>query len=219
MSSFGRLCLTLVAWGWLTGSVAFAVPGVPESGILEFSVTRSGDRIGRQIYRFKRVDDQMEVVVQTDIDYRILFLPVYRFRHEALEVWQDGQLTSLTSSTNDNGEWLSLDVRLQEGELMAVKPGGAEAMPADAVPASLWNPAVLDRGILFDPVRGAVMRTEMDHLGEETLIVGGEPVATRHYRLSGEYRRDLWYDRNSGVLVRVRLQARDGSVVEYRRDR
>lgn len=213
-----RLCLTLIVSSWLAISEVLAGPGIPADGLLDFAVTRNGERIGQQVYRFTRAGEETRVAIETYIDYRFMFLPLYRFKHESLEIWQDDRLASLVSTTNDNGEQLRLEVRSRDNRLLMFRPDGVEKIDRDTVPASLWNAAVLDRGRLFGTVRGDVMQTEAVLLGEEILTVEGQPITTRHYRLSGEYRRDLWYDKESGVLVRVRFQAKDGSVVEYVRE-
>ena len=105
-------------------------------------------------------------------------------------------------------------------------PGGSErrqydrhAMQVDATVGIQGGPSRACRiqdfcpGGLFLAVEGANGSGIV--LGEKTLEINGEPVVTRHYRLSGGYDRELWYDRSNDVLVRVRFKAEDGSQVEY----
>jgi hypothetical protein len=42
----------------------------------------------------------------------------------------------------------------------------------------------------------------------------GRSVEARHYQLSGELERELWYDA-AGVLVQVRFKGKDGSDIRY----
>ncbi len=209
----GALAAMLVL---LSGSTFAGTPraGVPEDGVLRFDIVRNGTRIGTQVYRFRREGRRVAVDIRTDIDYRLLFIPVYRFEHESHEVWEDGLLTSLVSTTNDNGEPIKLRVVREEDSLMVIGEDGTMYVDREIVPASLWNRMVLERDRVLGTIGGGVKRIEVDYIGEETLTVRGRSVKARHFRLSGEYNRELWYDEND-VLVRVRFVAEDGSVVQY----
>lgn len=182
---------------------------------LTFTVTRNGNPIGSHVYIFDRQGARTVVEIRTDIDFRLLSLPLYRFQHKSREVWDGDRLVRLVSNTNDNGEPVTLDVRA-EGRVLKVgiRDQAVEVDPA-VVPASLWNRAVVKRERLLDTVNGAVMKTSVADLGDETVTIAGAAVPARRYRLSGDYRRDLWYDRRDGTLVRVLFEATDGSEVEY----
>jgi hypothetical protein len=198
------------------GHAAMAVPAsAVREGRLAFTVTRNGEPIGSQVYHFDRHGRRVIVDIRTDIDFRLLSLPIYRFRHESREIWDGDRLIRLISNTDDNGDPVSLDVRA-EGRVLKVG-GAAGQLDVDpkAVPASLWNPVVVQRDRLLDPVDGTVMTTKVAFLGEETLAIGDRKVQTRKYRLSGDYSRDLWYDSRDGSLVRVQFKGPDGSELEY----
>lgn len=208
--------LFLVVLGLAAAPGAFALPvvrGVPDDGVLDFTIERNGKAIGRHVYRFDRHDGRLEVVIRTDIDYRLLFLPLYRFRHESREVWQDGKLAKLTSVTNDNGAEKQLTVRPAGGVLRA-EGKAREAVAEDIVPASLWNAALLRHDRVIGTIDGGVMAIQATYLGEETVKVEGRPVLAHHFRLTGEFERELWYG-TDGVLLRVRFTASDGSEIQY----
>ena len=189
--------------------------GGADDGELAFTVTRNGAPIGSHVYHFDRQGRRVVVDIHTDIDFRLLWIPVYRFRHESREIWDGDRLVRLVSKTDDNGEPVALDVTT-DGSVLKVG-GDAEPFAVDpmAVPASLWNPVVVKRERLLDTVNGMVLTPKAAFVGEELLTVAGRQVQTRRYKLSGDYSRDLWYDAGDGSLVRVLFEARDGSEVEY----
>lgn len=204
----GLLLAVATAAGAVTG-------GALEDGTLSFTVTRNGKPIGSHVYSFDRQGNRTVVEIRTNIDFRLFSLPVYRFKHESREIWNGNQLVRLSSSTDDNGEPIALTIRA-EGPVLKV--GGQDTsveVDSRAVPASLWNRDVVERERLLDTVNGAVMKTSATDLGDDTVTVGGETVPARRFRLSGEYNRELWYDRRDGTLVRVLFKADDGSDVEY----
>ena len=182
---------------------------------LAFTVTRNGTPIGSHVYTFDRHGSRTDVEIRTNIDFRLLSLPVYRFKHESHEVWDGDRLVRLVSNTDDNGEPVALDVRAEGQVLKVGAQDQAVDVDANAVPASLWNRDVVRRGRLLDTVNGDLMKTTATDLGDDTVTVGGKKIPARRFRLSGEYNRDLWYDRRDGALLRVQFEARDGSEVEY----
>lgn len=188
--------------------------GVPEDGVLAFDIVRNGKPIGTHTYRFDRHGERTEVRIRTNIDYRLLFIPVYRFEHESLEVWENGRLARLESDTNENGTPVKLRVQREEDTLMVVGEDGTMHVDREIIPASLWNRLVLNRHEILTTISGNVKSMQVAYVGEETLEVRGEKRRTYHFRLTGEFERDLWYDR-SDVLVRVRFEASDGSTVQY----
>jgi hypothetical protein len=182
---------------------------------LSFTVTRNGKAIGSHVYTIDRHGEKTVVEVKTDIDFRLLSLPIYRFKHQSREIWDGDRLVRMVSVTDDNGEPVTLDVRADGPVLRVGGPDDAVEVDAKAVPASLWNRDVVRRERLLDTVSGALMKTSATDLGDDTVTVGGKEIPARHFRLSGDYNRELWYDRKDGTLVRVLFEADDGSEVEY----
>lgn len=209
--------LTVAAVATLATAAAFAAAGtasVPRDGVLAFDIVRNGKPIGTHTYRFSTEGERTKVEIRTDISFQLLFIPVYRFEHESREIWENNRLTSLESSTNDNGTPVKLRVYRDEDSLMVIGEDGMMHVDREIIPASLWNRLVLDRNKLLMTTSGSVKSTQVEYVGEETVEVRGQPHKARHFRLTGQFSRDLWYDEND-VLVRVRFEASDGSTVQY----
>lgn len=215
IKSATRMLLVVAALG-LTAGMAAALPSsLPSSDRLDFVVTRNGEAIGTHRYRFTRKGDRVKVDIQTEIDFKVLFVPLYRFRHVSQEIWDGDKLASLKSSTNDNGEPVKLEVRSVDKSLAVNGKKTVEKVDPKAVPASLWNSVLVNRNQMVGTVDGSIMETQVTRLGDDVVKVGGQSIATDHYRVTGDYQRELWYDRSDGTLVRVRFTASDGSEVEY----
>ena len=205
-------CAALFLALGLTGAASAA--GVPADGVLAFDIVRNGEAIGTHTYRFDRSGGRTEVRIKTDINFRLFFIPVYRFEHESKEVWQDGRLDSLESNTNENGTPVKLQVHRDEDSLMVYGEDGNLHVDREIIPASLWNRLVLDRSQTLTTISGNVKKFEVEYVGETELEVRGQKVMTQHFRLTGEFERELWYDKDD-VLVGVRFEASDGSTVAY----
>lgn len=213
---FGRPFALLVVLSVVLGSGAYAAaPGVPADGRLQFTVVRDGEPIGTHNYRFAKNAAGTTVHIRTDIDYRFLFLPLYRFRHTSKEVWSGGKLTELSSRTDDNGESIRIEAHANGKGLVVNSLDGKYRAGPGVVPSSLWNVDVVRAKELLSTIRGELLKTDSKFLGEEVLTLNGRQVPTRRYRLIGQFERNVWYERDSNVLVRVKFKASDGSWVEY----
>ena len=188
--------------------------GVPEDSILSFNIVRNGSAIGTHTYRFDRYGVRTEVRIKTAIDFRLLLIPVYRFEHESHEVWENCRLSSLQSFTNENGTPVKLQVFLDEDFLMVMSEDGEGHVDREIIPASLWNRMILERKETFSTISGNLKRFEVTYVGQEDVEIQGTTSSAQHFRLSGEFERDLWYDAND-ILVRVQFEASDGSTVAY----
>ena len=208
----GDLAL-LVLW-WLLAGTALA-SGVPDDGVLDFAILRNGEEIGRHTLHFEARGQDLEVRITARVDFRFGFIPLYRFDHRALEVWRGGALARLSATTADNGDDFQIEVR-RNGAGLALSVNGEPALlEADIIPASLWNIALVKRSQILDPADGEIMSVATRDAGDETITVRGREIATRHYIMTGDFERDLWYDRQ-GVLMQVRFKGDDGSDIVYR---
>ena len=195
---------------------AQATTGIPSNGSLGFTVQRDGENVGEHTIRFDNSDDSLKVEVQTSINVKLPFLgvSVYHFEHKGSELWRDGALIRLESTTDDDGEPRRLNVR-REGEKLRVESNIAEHdSAANLIPASLWHPDLITRHVLLNTLDGSEMAVSVSEQANETLQVQGRAVQTRHFVVSGGLNRELWYDAK-GVLVKVAFAAKDDSRIEY----
>ena len=197
-------------------SVFAAVPG---NGVLKFAIVRNGKEIGFQVYRFRQVQDAVEVVVSTRIKFKLGFITVHRLNHDSHEIWKKDRLVAFSSSTSEKNivkGRTKYHVAVQEdGEDLSVEAAqdGWRA-PTDAIPASFWNSEFVHANTLIDTVDGAKLVVTVEPLGNDVISVNGGMLDARHYRVSGDMERELWYDHNN-VLVQVRFIADDGSEIQF----
>jgi hypothetical protein len=199
-----RALLAAIVLLCLAAPALAAMPGVPASGQMTFTVLRNGSPIGRHVYSFESKGSQEIVHVQIRILYVLLGIPFYRFEHDSTEVWQKGHLASLTSSTNDDGKQLELKLEAEGANLVGNLNGAPLKLENTFLPGSLWNPATGRASNLADVVEGKRLEVEAHSQGNQVT-------------LTGKLNRQIWYD-DQGALFEVRFKARDGSEIRYVRD-
>ncbi len=189
--------------------------GIPDSGVLSFTVMRKGAEIGTHTIRFKQRGGELAVDIATDINVKIfLGISVYHFKHQGQERWRDGALVALASTTDDDGAEHQLQVLFDGGALKVESGERQQLSAADIMPASLWNVELVKRGLLLNTLDGREMRIYVAEQGLESIEVMGDTVEARHYVVSGGLERELWYDAK-GVLVQYKLRGNDDSEVLY----
>ena len=50
--------------------------------------------------------------------------------------------------------------------------------------------------------------------GQQAVPVHGKTVQARHFVITGDLERELWFD-DDNVIVKVRLKGKDGSDIQY----
>lgn len=190
---------------YLLVTVSFAMPSMasslPSKGSLRFDVIRKGKDIGDHSYAFTGSPGAYSVKVTTDIAVKIPLLRInaYEFKQQSTETWSGGQMTAISSATNDDGTAHELN-----------QPGKG------LLPASLWNDEIVKSRKLLNTIDGRIMSVKVTDLGIQAVPVRGGQVNAHHYRISGDLDRDIWYD-DDGNLAHVSFKADDGSTVTYLR--
>jgi len=188
----------------------------PKQDGWRFLVLRHGNVIGEHHFTFSRRGDDFVVEVAIDIAVDMLGITLFRFTHRAEEVWRDGWLQSLVTATDDDGTLWRVESERRDGALRGQVNDVGFDVSGFVVPASLWHRDTPKTQVLFGTIDGRVKVVNSEALGEEAVTVGGRQVQARHWRLSGQLQRDVWYGPDCGI-ARVTFPARDGSLITLER--
>jgi hypothetical protein len=188
----------------------------PREAGWRFLVLRHGNVIGEHLFTFSRRGDDFVVEVAIDIAVDLLGITLFRFTHRAEEVWRDGWLQSLVSATDDDGTLWRLQSERSDDALRGTVNDVGFDVSGFVIPASLWHRDTPRTQVLFGTIDGRTKVINSETLGEEEVRAGGRKVAARHYRLSGELERDVWYGDDCGI-AQVTFPARDGSLITLER--
>ncbi|RVU33901.1 hypothetical protein EOI86_22480 [Hwanghaeella grinnelliae] len=215
--SAARAAMATIVFASLLPLAAYAgIEGVPQEGALNFTVLRDGSEIGEHKITFDQSGDDLKVDINTDIKVTLplIGIAVYRFEHEGHEVWRNGHLAALNSKTYDDGTDHKVDAAATEDALAVKSDIVDQTSAATIIPASLWNPALMQQSVLLNTLDGHEMAVQVETVGMESVNVKGAETKANHIRVSGGLERDLWYT-PEGSLVMVRFAAKDGSEIKY----
>lgn len=190
-----------------------ALAAVPEDGQLEFRVLRNGSDIGFHRLEFRERGEKLEVDIDIELQIGLGFITLFRYDHDNLEVWRDGELVAFESRTDNDGEDLAVRASV-EGERMVIEGNaidGSRKVAPLAVPTTYWNPDQLQRATtLVDTQTGELLDVTVTPLGAERITVRGQEIDATRYRVEGDLKVDLWYDAaDHWVKMQFRLQGAD----------
>ncbi len=190
----------------ILGGVGFALaPGaalaVPNR--LAFQVYRNGAKVGEHIMTFTGDDTARTISTNVAMTVKVGPVPVYKYKHTAIEKWVAGKWASIDTTTNGNGKLTKASGRAMGSYVQIIGPAGSQRAPADAVPLSHWNQANFSRP-LFNQQEGKLLKVRCTQ------------VAPGHWSIRGETEIDNFYDA-SGNWLALKGKLEDGSKLEYKR--
>lgn len=187
---------------------------MPSAKVLRYDVLRDGDKIGIHEFRFKQTGNALDVAIKTDVRVKLGFITLYRFVHDATEHWVDGAMNRMASKTDDDGTDNDLAASLSSPSFAVKHNKKTWTQPAPVIPASLWHRGILDVPATFNTIDGSMMKIKVTPAGTDQVPAPKTPVAAKHYVISGELERELWFD-DKNNLVKVRFKGQDKSDIQY----
>jgi hypothetical protein len=196
--------------------IAGADGGSTKSGQdYHFEVLLDGSRIGHQTFEVSEREDQQVVRIRADFKVKILFVPVYTYRHDNVEIWKDGCLQSISADTDDNGVPFSVRGRSVDDDFEITTKSGSELLPGCVSSFAYWDRGFLERPKLLNSQTGEHVSVTVTELGEGPVSFGGRDVPARCYLLTAEkIRIKLWYSREDDWLALESLTSK-GNTLRY----
>lgn len=213
--TFGTLALVALI-GAVPTTLADGSSSLMDRASREFryEISRNGDRIGTHYVRVQQRDEARIVDHRIRISVRVLGIEAYHYELSAQERWEEDRLVHLWSRVDRNGQPLRTSARLDASGIRIRKPDGrAVRAPATSVVADphleVLQPG---RAYMIEAEDGSLRSVSIRRLSRQRVEAGGRSVECRRYEVTGDHTATLWYD-VSGVLVKKRLRAPDGSTV------
>lgn len=189
----------------LAGAATLALPGLAMAAParLTFAVFRNGARIGEHVLTLSGDPDARTASSEVEMVVKLGPVPVFRYRHQAVERWRDGRFAALRTATSSNGKRERVEAEAQAAAVAIEGSSGRILAPASAHPLTHWNPAAFAHP-LFNPQTGRLAK------------VRATRVAPGHWTIRGEAEIDDFYDA-AGQWRALVGRLEDGSKIEYRR--
>jgi hypothetical protein len=155
------------------------------------------------------------VEVAMDIKVSLGWFGEITFKHHCQEVWQDGRIVELTSTTDDDGDVFNVNGEARGADFALQGPSGPFLAPANLLTSSsAWSEAVCRQDQLIDATHGSVIGVVADLKGERQVeTVRGRLRARRYDFVSPLLSGELLYG-TEGEWIGGQLH-RKGQKIDY----
>ena len=182
---------------------------------LRFRALRHGSPIGQHTVTFRPDGNRLTVETRVEIVVKVLFFTVFRFKHEAEEVWQSDRLVSVKSRTDDNGTLLQVSGTAVADGFRIIGDDGPFLAAAHLLTSNaLWDRRIVREHRLIDVQHGGEIGLVTKQLGDEQVDTPQGPVrASRHQMITPYYAGSVFHD-SDGRWVKGLIELK-GERVEY----
>ncbi len=240
--TFAVIWLAILLLPWHTLSAAEIqtreLTGMPAADIrnlfrekAEYKILRKGKRVGTHSVLItpdpSGNDNKFTVSVDSKIRITVLKVPVFTFRYQATERWDNNRLVSITATTVKNGERKTVSAEMAGNTMNtsitesqdAENPTRQTVEPV-AFASNHWHPAVIDTDRIYNTLSGRVDSVSIETLGIDTLTLEASNGSTSpqqsalHVRYSGGFEAESWYA-DDGRWLQLLFKGTDGSLITY----
>ena len=198
-------------------TVSFA--GSPPLDDLQFQVLLDDKPIGTHQFRIRDESGRRTIEIDAKFDVRVLFVPVYSYRHNNTEVWRDGCLARIESKTDANGENFAVEGRKSGGAYEIATATTTASYPVECLMSfAYWDQRMLQQERLLNAQTGEVVEVAIERIGEKALVLGSTEVLADGYRIvSATPAVDIkvWYAKQDGRWVSLESRLESGRLMRY----
>ncbi len=182
----------------------------------EFDVALDGKPIGSHTFELQQDGARQILTTEARFDVKFLFVTAFRYRHENIEIWNDGCLSSIDASTNSNGKRLEVQGAAGDGQFDVTSAQGMSSLPACVQTFAYWNPTILDAQQLLNSQTGEYEAVKAIYEGPDKISVAGSEVDAFRYRLSARAGDIvLWYSTDETTWLGLEAPAKGGRRITY----
>lgn len=189
---------------------------LPDTTRWAFKVLLDDKEIGYHDFNVSLKGERWTVESEAKFDVKILFMNVYRYRHENVEEWTHNCLSSIDSETQANGKDYLVKGAATQAEFQVETQSETNSLPPCVMSFAYWNPEFLKADRLLNSQTGEYMDAEISMIGEESVLVNGIPVDAIKYQVNVETGPIfLWYAAGGYQWLALESEAAGGRVLRY----
>jgi hypothetical protein len=177
-----------------------------------FTITRDGAPIGTQTITLNREGQALTVTTESAIAVKVLGLVVYRMHQVLTNKYRGERLVALSAETEDPGGMRAGEIR-RVGNRWTGKNGKQRRdFECDCESSAMWHVSGIKGSKIIDVDTGEPRSVSILDKGIEILTLSAGKIQARHFVITGELERDVWYD-TAGNLVAAEQRGSDGSLI------
>lgn len=180
-----------------------------------FDVFLDDAPIGYHRFELRPRGEKQLLESTAEFTVKVLFIPVYRYRHQSAETWEAGCLKRIAASTDDNGDRFEVDGAAGAYGFSVSNLDGRREIPGCVMTFAYWDKEFLGEKHLLNVQTGEYVDVTSRFAGDEVIEVDGQlRNAARYELLADGMRINLWYSSDGDWLGLESLTSK-GRVIRY----
>ena len=157
-----------------------------------FNVTVDGNLIGKHQFKKKQEAGLTIVTSSAKFDVKILFVNILKYRHENREVWEDGCLSKIESTTRSNKKKFKVSGS-KHNESFSIDTLAENTIHQGCLHTfAYWNPDFLLQDRLVNSQTGEIEEVTVSRLDTESNSLTGYLVNAKEGPIKVWYEDDTW---------------------------
>ena len=182
---------------------------------LEFDLYRNNKLIGTHIFLFTKKDENLIVNSKINFIIKKLGVTLYKYEAEGTEVYNNGNLISFNSKTNQNKKTKYVNIEVNSDAFIIDGSSYKGEAPLNYIIGTWWNHEIVSAKAQISAVSGRIIEQKVVFLGKETIEINGNNLNTLHFNFSSTDKRlaknkklntDVWYDEENLNWVKARFK-------------
>ena len=178
-----------------------------DSEIIKFNVFLDDREVGQHNFTLIEDGSGLHVTSVVSMDFKVLLVKKIKYRHLAKEIWRDGCLQSVESSTQRNNKHFTISAKITAGNFVVTKAGVDVSLNGCIKSFAYWRPEWLENEFLlnvetgqYTPITLGSQQDSSTGIMHKTL---GLPKSEIHLQYSGS---GVWQSLESDVKVVGKLR-------------
>lgn len=189
------------------------IAGAATTAARNFRVVRDGTDIGSHRMTVTRSGGEIQVAVDIELKVKILGITAYRYEMANREVWRDGMLMSMNSSSNDDGDPAFARVTRAADKLEVDGSVWKGTVAGDSASTTYWSYDFLERPLWISTADGDPLKVSCAKVGRAEIDGPGGKLATEKWTVTGDMDIDLHYVDREWASVRFDAGGEDAIYV------
>ena len=184
---------------------------------INFQVLLNDKDIG--FHEFNVQNDTITNKAQFDV--KLWFIPAYKYRHTATEVYKDNCLVELESKTQDGADFFELS-SLPDSAFFKIKANNRDHNhPACSQTFRYWDIQFTEQNFAINPQDGEIFKLSFSKDLDEEVKTKTNTFLANKYTLHAinnqdeKFHIELWYEQNSNKWISLKSYLKDDNVITY----
>ena len=213
-ASWGKTCLAVA----LMLAVATPLPRIANASTQQqwrFTVHLDDTPIGHHVFRVEQVEGYEKVTTEARFDVSFLKIPLFRYRHQDVQLWNNQCLKSINSTTDQNGKLFRVDGSTTTNGFQVSANGDDITLPPCISTFAYWDKSFLQHSHLLNSQTGEYLEVDVEDLGEQSIPLSDTSLPAKRYRLTAnELDIELWYA-SDGRWLGLESTTGNGRLLRY----